>query len=105
MCKILFVADTHNRLRRAEYYHLSRDYDAIISLGDVSYEDYMVIKNIWPGVPIYGVLGNHEDVNTLTRARITPLQDRVIRIGDLTFTGMNGTFSCEPHTTKVACFH
>lgn len=93
MCKILFVADTHNRLRQAEYYHLSGDYDAIISLGDVSYEDYMVIKKIWSGVPIYGVLGNHEDINTLTRAGITPLQDRVIRIGDLTFTGMNGAFS------------
>lgn len=82
--KILFITDTHNCLAyNSEYVtYLNNlkqsDYDICLILGDISSQDFDVIKNVIPDEKLFGIIGNHNSLDSLLIHGIKNINGKVI---------------------------
>lgn len=65
-------------------------YDFILSLGDNAIEDLSIIKQ-HTNTNILGVLGNHDDFNTLKQISITNIHGLAVNLNDITIVGFEGS--------------
>ena len=95
MIKILIVSDLHHmgsaKIKDKMLKANELNYDAILSLGDVTEEDFKYIK-MYSKSNIYGVLGNHDDFHTLKSASVTNLHQNATSIDTFKIAGFEGSF-------------
>lgn len=89
--KILFLADLHDvNIDNLEKIN-NLSYDACILLGDIQKKGLDIIKTKINNNKLYGITGNHEDLELLKRCGITDISFDLINIGDLSFYGIPGS--------------
>lgn len=88
--KILAIADLH--AWSTDELHLIADCDADVCclLGDIPIAAIEVIKQL-VHCPIYGILGNHDEMDTLARCGIADLNGKTVTIDGVTFAGLGGS--------------
>lgn len=96
MLNLLIIADTHGAANVEEFSHIEenckREYGACFFLGDVSSRDFdYILPKIRRGAPIYGILGNHDNVSLLSRYGIENLHGRMIILRGISFVGFEGS--------------
>lgn len=95
--KILFFTDTHNCLAHSEedinYLKAlkSTDYDLCLVLGDISGDDFTVIKELIPLKKIYGIVGNHDSINALELNNIKNINGQVIECKGIKIAAIMGS--------------
>lgn len=92
--KILFITDTHNCLSNLEEYLNklnSFDFDICITLGDISGNDFEIIKKHIPINKIYGIVGNHDSLNSLEQNDITNINGQVIECKGVKIAAIMGS--------------
>ena len=95
--KILFITDTHNCLAHSdsEINHLknlaSLGFDLCLTLGDISGSDFDIIKNIIPENKIYGIVGNHDSLDTLDVNNIRNINGQVIKCKGVKIAAIMGS--------------
>ena len=93
---ILFIADLHSDIL-PEYFlqnifEASKAVDACIFLGDISEENLTIILGIInDGIPVYGVLGNHDIESLYLGTRVKDLHQNTVIINNLSCSGINGS--------------
>lgn len=88
--KILAIADLHDW--SANELELIRDleYDCCCLLGDIPDAALEIIKRIVQK-PLFGVLGNHDELNTLSRCGIPNLDGKSVTVNSVTIAGFGGS--------------
>lgn len=90
--KILIITDTHNTLKKEDFKSDMMKVDVCFTLGDISWDDYSILKELLPKeIPIYGVLGNHNDYNDLEHFGIKNIHGEKIIVNDVSFIGWQGS--------------
>lgn len=92
--KILFITDTHNclsnfeeRLKKLN----SSDFDICITLGDISGIDFDIIKKYIPINKLYGIVGNHDSLNSLEQNGITNINGQIIECKGVKIAAIMGS--------------
>lgn len=94
---ILFITDTHNCLAYTDKYlnYLKSfkitDYDICLILGDVSGLDIDAIKNIIPKEKLFGIVGNHDSIDSLEVNNITNIHGKVIECRGVRIAAIMGS--------------
>lgn len=94
---ILFITDTHNCLAYTDKYlnYLkslrTTDYDICIILGDVSGLDIDAIKSIIPKEKLFGIVGNHDSINSMDINNITNIHGKVIQCKGIKIAAIMGS--------------
>ena len=94
---ILFITDTHNCLAYTDKYlnYLkslrTTDYDSCLILGDVSGLDIDVIKSIIPKEKLFGIVGNHDSINSMEINNITNIHGKVIECKGIKIAAIMGS--------------
>lgn len=88
--KILAIADLHDW--SANELELIRDleYDCCCLLGDIPDAALEIIKRIVQK-PLFGVLGNHDELSTLSRCGIPNLDGKSVTVNGVTIAGLGGS--------------
>ena len=102
--KWLFISDTHNIFRTEELNNVNLSmYQSVILLGDHSMTDLEKITNTIPkDIPIYGVLGNHDDklqyemFNRFSKRQIQHIGNTVTDIDGVKVAAFDGAFRYKP---------
>ncbi len=95
--RILFITDTHNCLTYTDKYinYLKKihqeDYDICIILGDITGLDFDAIKAIIPNDRLYGIIGNHDSINSLEMNNIKNINGQVIECKGVKIAGIMGS--------------
>lgn len=92
--KILFITDTHNCLSNSEEYLKklnSTNFDICITLGDISGNDFEIIKKYIPINKIYGIVGNHDSLDALEQKGITNINGKVIECKGIKIAAIMGS--------------
>lgn len=91
---ILFITDTHNCMTNLED-DLKKidnsDFDICITLGDISGNDFEIIKKCIPTSKIYGIVGNHDSLNSLEENGINNFNGKVIECKGIKIAGIMGS--------------
>jgi Icc-related predicted phosphoesterase len=69
--------------------------DAVVTLGDLA-PDVLDPLGRFPGLPVLGVYGNHDDGHYLDAANTTNLHLRAAQVADVTFAGFEGCVRYTP---------
>lgn len=87
---ILAIADLHDW--SVDELELIRDleYDCCCLLGDIPDAALEIIKRIVQK-PLFGVLGNHDELSTLSRCGIPNLDGKSVTVNGVTITGLGGS--------------
>jgi len=88
------IADTHGNLLQMKMREVIQcKPDVIFLLGDVAPEDFITIQSFsfLRDVPIFGVVGNHDDPIILQRNGIIDLHLNVVQFKGLTIGGYGGS--------------
>lgn len=56
----------------------SSDFDICITLGDISGSDFEIIKKYIPINKLYGIVGNHDSLNSLEQNGITNINGKIL---------------------------
>ena len=86
----LVIADTHGCLGLDEISY-SPSTDVCLLLGDFSKEDILIIKEQVIGIPIYGVLGNHDGFDLYERYGIENIHGKVVEVKGVKIAGLQGS--------------
>lgn len=92
--KILFITDTHNCLSNIEEYLQklnSSDFDICITLGDISGNDFDIIKKYIPINKLYGIVGNHDSLDALEQNGINNINGQVIECKGIKIAAIMGS--------------
>lgn len=93
---IYFIADSHNYIayneERWKELEEANRCDCCVLLGDHSAEDIDTILRIVKDVPIYGVLGNHDDWERYKNRNVINIDGKVIDINGVKIGGLSGSF-------------
>ena len=93
--RVLCIADTHGAFK---VYHpekpvLPGEIDAVLLLGDIYEDDLFLIFQMFNGLPIYAVCGNHESPDMYTRHNVPVIHESTNAfIKNYTITGWSGTY-------------
>jgi len=88
---LLVIADTHNCLCESDIPFFA-DCNACFLLGDLSGKDLAVVKRlILPYIPVYGVLGNHDDFPLYKNNGIEDIHGRVVSVNGVRVAGLQGS--------------
>lgn len=105
---ILFVADTHDGLDLSEIdYCVGRiKPQRIIGLGDVSLNDYVLLCEKFKGIPVGGILGNHDGLDLFkvlsdNGYNIADLHKRHFSINNSSFIGMSGSLKYKDDNSRA----
>lgn len=97
---VLIVADTHGRLMQRTIAEVlnGRVPDVVFILGDLSYNDIEALKDYHglAGIPMYGVVGNHDERNALKDHGITDIHMSIVKVGSYTVGGFGGSIRYKP---------
>lgn len=92
--RLLIITDTHNCL----YYDKesvekikNAQYDVCLILGDISNSDIIEILKFVPYDKIYGLLGNHDELDRFEESKIRSLNGKVITINGVRIAGLQGS--------------
>lgn len=90
--QFLVAADTHGTLteENVPQEFLTENIDAVILLGDVLQRDIDILKNKFK-VPFFGVGGNHDTWDLMSKNGIHDLHARVIKWKNLIIAGFGGS--------------
>lgn len=92
--KILFITDTHNCLASLED-HLKKlnscNFDICITLGDISGNDFEIIKKYVSTDKLYGIIGNHDSLDALEQNGITNINGQVIECKGVKIAAIMGS--------------
>ena len=90
--KILAIADTHNKLSIHQNLNFPKEinFDICILLGDISKGDIEVILKYIPKEKIIGILGNHDDLDTLEKYNITNINKNIFTFNNIKILGLEG---------------
>lgn len=90
--RILAIADTHNKLsiRDGIYLPALDSFDLCILLGDISKGDIGKILEKIPATKIIGVLGNHDDFDTLSQFNIPNINNTIHLFNSVKIAGLEG---------------
>lgn len=66
------------------------EYDCCCLLGDIPETALKIIKQL-VHKPLYGVLGNHDDLNSLSRCGITYLNGKAVTVNGVSIAGLSGS--------------
>lgn len=92
---ILMVADTHGKLMQRDIARVlnNRTPDVVFILGDLSVDDIEALQDYegTKDVPIYGVIGNHDSHDLLSRHGIIDLHLKTVKIGEYVVGGFGGS--------------
>lgn len=91
---ILFITDTHNCLSNSEEYLKninSSDFDICITLGDISGRDFEIIKKYISINKLYGIVGNHDSLNSLEQNGITNINGRILECKGVRIAAIMGS--------------
>lgn len=90
---ILVFADLHHWSKEELLSCLSyNNYTCCILLGDIDDETLIFIKaNIKSDVKLFGVVGNHDEWNTLIRNNIEDISGKTICVNGIVFAGLSGS--------------
>lgn len=91
---ILFITDTHNCLSNYEEYLKnlnSSNFDICITLGDISGNDFEIIKKYIPINKLYGIVGNHDSLNSLEQNGIVNINGQVIECKGVKIAAIMGS--------------
>ena len=88
--RMLIIADPHGCLGE---YDIPRNHNADVCflLGDLSARDIAIIKAQVVGVPIYGVLGNHDGFDLYCRSGVENIHGKVVEIKGVKIAGIQGS--------------
>lgn len=96
--RILLITDTHDHVaahpnQLEDFLFDVQDIDAVLILGDISQRDFEIICNHekLSGIPMYGVLGNHDYSSILDEYNVERLHCKKATIGGIVFAGMDGS--------------
>lgn len=97
MIKLLVIADTHGAAHVEEDVHLkeniSKPFDACFLLGDITNRDITFIKkNLPEGIPVYGILGNHDSFGLLEKNGIENIHGKAVGIKNKKIVAMQGSY-------------
>jgi Icc-related predicted phosphoesterase len=91
---ILFITDTHNCLSNSEE-HLkninSSDFDICITLGDISGNDFEIIKKYIPINKLYGIVGNHDSLDSLEQNGIVNINGKILECKGVKIAAIMGS--------------
>lgn len=87
--RMLVIADTHNCLDDEEITGLEAD--VCLLLGDLSAKDIQKIKYNITTMPIYGVLGNHDDWKLYDAYGIENIHNKVVDVKGVKIAGLQGS--------------
>ena len=101
--EILTVADCHGRLGESELLETldGRKPDVIFFLGDNEYNDIECVKTNLKDVQMFGVIGNHDELDILERCRIENLHRRVINFDGFLIGGFGGTVKYKNDSSRL----
>lgn len=91
---ILFITDTHNCLSSSETYLKNiknSDYDICITLGDISGNDFDIIKKYVSTDKLYGIVGNHDSLDALEQNSITNINGQVVECKGVKIAAIMGS--------------
>lgn len=91
---ILFITDTHNCMTNFEDYLKnvnSSEFDICITLGDISGNDFEIIKRYIPINKLYGIVGNHDSLDALEQNGITNINGQVIECKGVKIAAIMGS--------------
>ena len=88
--RMLIIADTHGCLNPNDIPQ-NHNADVCLLLGDLSKEDIAIIKEKVVGVPIYGVLGNHDGFELYDRYGIENIHGKVVEVNGVRIAGLQGS--------------
>lgn len=101
---ILTVADGHGCLVREEVERTAQSKptpDVILFLGDNDYYDLEIVTSIYPKIPKYGILGNHDmsiegKMTVLDEAGITNIHLKIVDFKGIKIGGFEGSIRYKP---------
>ncbi len=90
--RILSIADTHNKLSIRESINLPEQstYDLCILLGDVSKGDIQKILEKVPLSKVIGILGNHDDFDSLSKFNIPNINNSIYTFNGIKISRLEG---------------
>lgn len=104
----LFIADTHGLLASHVGDELKNiiirnadKCDACFLLGDIDSQDLAVITSILPKEKCFGIPGNHDEWDTLTKVGVTDLHNKVVTIDGVRIGGIGGCVRYKNHPTRA----
>lgn len=93
--KILIITDLHDWDTSEIELISSLEYDCCCLLGDIPETALKIIRQ-YVQTPLFGVLGNHDALTTLSNCGITDLNGRAATINGVTITGLSGSHRYKP---------
>jgi len=90
---VAVISDTHGNLRQMKMREVIQSKpDVIFLLGDVAPDDFSTIRSysFFKDVPMFGVVGNHDDPPVLERHGITDLHLNVVNFNGFNLGGYGG---------------
>lgn len=85
----LFVSDLHGGFIK-EPEIIQKKPDVIFFLGDNGETMVRTILDLYPGVPAYGVAGNHDGPTPYTNTRVIELHGQVVNVHGFNVAGLGG---------------
>ena len=88
--RMLIIADTHGCLYEDEI-PFDHTADVCLLLGDLSLQDIAIIQEHIDDIPIYGVLGNHDDFDLYDMCGIENIHGKVVEVKGVRVAGIQGS--------------
>lgn len=88
--RILAIADLHDWSKSELELINGLEYDCCCLLGDIPETALKIIKQL-VHKPLYGILGNHDDLNSLSRYGITDLNGKAVTVNGVSIAGLSGS--------------
>lgn len=89
--RILAIADTHGCLN-SKTIPQRHNADVCLLLGDLYENDIEIIKKTITEIPIYGVLGNHDNFGLYNRYNLKNIHGDVVVVNGVKIAGLQGSF-------------
>lgn len=91
--KILVIADTHQTLKTEELETLKElTYDICLLLGDIQWQELQMIKKYVDTSRLYGIIGNHDDLDMLEKLGINNIHNKLINVNGVNLIGWGGSY-------------
>lgn len=96
--KMLVISDTHSTLVCNDVFKelVKDDYDVCLLLGDLSCSDIEIIKKSITNKPIYGVVGNHDSWDLLSKYEIEDIHCKQVEVKGVKISGFGGALKYKP---------
>lgn len=100
--KMLFIADTADRLKRKNqfsesvFWDIQEPVDIIFLLGGISHDDMKLMEPYFGIREVYGIRGDYDEDDIYSRYNIPEFNEKIIISHDIRFAGLQGALSYKP---------